>query len=162
MTTTIPTESPREIMSFREKSAWAALAVMLVVFIPYFVHIFQLFGQGKLNLGYVLGGFLGAVALQVALLIVVSIVLAIRSREEPKDERDLEIESKSFKIAYYILTLGCFGGIPTLILCVLPFAPEMGPQLVAPLFLSQLLLLCFVVAEAAKYITQVVCYRRGS
>lgn len=149
-------------MSFREKSAWASLAVMLVVFVPYFAHMFRLFERDELGVGTVVGQFISAVIFQVILLIVVHIVIAIRSRQEPKDERDLAIESKSFKIGYYVLVSACFAGIPSVLGAVLGIHPESAPRLMTLPFLSQLLLLCFVFAEAAKYITQVFCYRRGS
>ncbi len=141
-------------MSFREKSAWASLAIMLLVFVPYFVHMFRLFERGELNGGTVFGEFIGAVIFQVLLLIVAHIAIAIRSGQEQKDERDRTIESKSFKIAYYVLIASCFVAIPCVALALLS-------ALTLP-FLSQLLLACFVVAEAAKYVTQIICYRRGS
>jgi hypothetical protein len=34
--------------------------------------------------------------------------------------------------------------------------------LLAPAFLSQMLLLCFIAAEATKYVTQALSYRLGS
>src|SRR5215813_12770219 len=55
-------------MSFREKSAWASLAVMLVVYVPYFVHVFRLFGRGELKGGLILGQFISAVLFQIFLL----------------------------------------------------------------------------------------------
>ena len=149
-------------MSFREKSAWASLAVMLIVFVPYFTHVFRLFQRDELGMGTVIGEFIGAVVFQVVLMIVVHIILAICSRQDPKDERDRAIESKSFKIGYYVLVSACFGGIPFILLPIFASHPELALRLTALPFLSQVLLLCFVVAEAAKYITQVVCYRRGS
>jgi hypothetical protein len=149
-------------MSFREKSAWASLAVMLVVFVPYFVHIFRLFEEDKLDWNTVLGEFIGAVVFEVVLLIVVHIVLAVRSKEEEKDERDLAIESKSFKIAYFVLVSSCCVAIPCLIGLGFGLQPGAIVQLTSPVLVSQLLLLCFVAAEASKYVTQLVCYRRGS
>ncbi len=149
-------------MSFREKSAWASLAVMLVVFVPYFVHIFRLFEEGKLDWNTVLGEFIGAVIFEVVLLIVVHIVFAVRAKEEEKDERDLAIESKSFKIAYFVLVSSAFVAIPCLIGVGFSMQPSGIDQMTSPVFVSQLLLLCFVAAEASKYVTQLVCYRRGS
>jgi len=149
-------------LSFREKSAWASLAVMLVVFVPYFFHIFRLLEEGKLDWNTVLGEFIGAVIFEVVLLVVVHIVFAVRYKEENKDERDLAIESKSFKIAYFVLVTSGFVAIPCLIGLGFGLQPGWIGQLTSPVFVSQLLLLCFVAAEAAKYVTQLVCYRRGS
>ena len=85
-------------MSFREKSAWASLAMMLVVYVPYFVHVFRLFGRGELKGGVLLGQFIGAVVFQVFLLIVVHIVIAIQSRHQQADERDRAIEARSYRL----------------------------------------------------------------
>jgi len=85
-------------MSFREKSAWASLAVMLAVYVPYFVHVFRLFRRGELKGGVLLGQFVGAVVFQVFLLIVVHIVIAIQSRHQQADERDRAIEARSYRL----------------------------------------------------------------
>src|SRR2546423_11067955 len=69
-------------LSFREKSAWASLAVMMLVFVPYFVRIFQLFRWRELTAAAALGQFIGAVIFQVVLLVFVYIVIALRSRHE--------------------------------------------------------------------------------
>ena len=146
-------------MSFREKSAWASFAVMLVVYVPYFVHVFSLFGRGELKDGALLGQFIGAVAFQVFLLIIVHIVIAIQSRQQQADERDLAIEARSYKIAYIVLIGSFFVVLPSAISLVLALKPALMSSLVGLPFLSQLLLLCFVTAEAVKYGAQIVCYR---
>jgi hypothetical protein len=149
-------------MSFREKSAWASLAVMLLVFVPYFIRMFRLFRWRELTAGSALGQFIGAVIFQVVLLVIVHIVIALRSRQESKDERDRAIESKAFRNAYFVLVSSGFVVIPCVIGLEFGIDPSSLHRLLAPAFISQLLLLCFVVAEAAKYLTQIVSYRRGS
>lgn len=149
-------------MSFREKSAWACLVTMIAVYVPYFLNLFRLFEQRELDAASVLGAFIGAVVLQVVVLVAVHIALAIHSREERKDERDLAIESKSLKNAYSVLSVTSvlvIGGI--ILLAVVP-SPRTTGHLLSPVFLSQLFLLCFVVSEATKYLTQAVSYRLGS
>jgi hypothetical protein len=149
-------------MSFREKSAWASLAVMLVVYVPYFVHVFRLFGRGELKGGVLLWQFIGAVAFQVFLLIVVHIVIAIQSRQQQTDERDRAIEARSYKIAYLALISSLFVVLPSAISLVFALQPALVSSLVGLPFLSQLLLLCFVTAEATKYCAQIVSYRLGT
>lgn len=148
-------------MSFREKSAWASLAVMLVVYVPYFVHVFRLSGRGELKGGAVLGQFISAVFFQMFLLIVVHIAIAIQSRQQPTDERDRAIEATSYKIAYLALISSFFVALPSAISLVFALKPALVSSLVGLPFLSQLLLLCFVTAEAMKYCAQILCYRRG-
>ena len=149
-------------MSFREKSAWASLAVMLAVYVPYFVHVFRLFRRGELKGGVLLGQFVGAVVFQVFLLIVVHIVIAIQSRQQQADERDRAIEARSYKIAYVALISSFFVALPSAISSVFALKPALASSLVGLPFLSQLLLLCFVTAEAMKYCAQIVCYRWGT
>lgn len=149
-------------MSFREKSAWVSLAVMLVVYVPYFVHVFRLFGRGELNGGVLLGQFISAVVFQVFLLIIVHIVIAVQSRRQQADERDRAIEATSYKLAYLALISSFFVAIPSAISLVFALKPVLVSSLVGLPFLSQLLLLCFVTAEAMKYCAQIVCYRWGT
>ena len=53
--------------SFREKSAWITLGVLLVVFVPYFTFIFRLFAAEHLLAGAVLGAFVAATIFMILL-----------------------------------------------------------------------------------------------
>lgn len=136
-------------MSFREKLAWICLVTTILVFVPYFAYVFSLFASGEPKLGAVLQAFVIAVVIQIVLSVVANIVIvAFRSRVEPPDERDRAIDFRSLKISYYVLAVSVFLAIG----CVLVYSP---------LFISQMLLLCFVAAEVTRYSTQAFCYRRG-
>ena len=141
-------------MSFREKSAWACVLTTLAVFVPYFVYVFWRFGHEELGTISVTPEFVAAVVFAVLLNIGVHIAIALRSRLAPKDERDRAIEATSFRNAYYVL-LCCVGVI---VFTPLPWLN--GTRTLA--LMNQVLLACFVVAEATWYLTQAVCYRRGS
>ena len=149
-------------MSFREKSACRSLAVMFVVYVLYFVHVFRLFGRGEIKGGVLLGQFISAVVFQVFLVIIVQIVIAIQSRQQLADERDRAIEATSYKIAYVALISSFFVVLPGAISLVFALKPALVSSLVGLPVLSQLLLLCFVTAEAMKYCAQIVCYRWGT
>lgn len=139
--------------SFREKSAWASLVSILIVFIPYFVHVFRLFVADNLSAASVIGGFVVATGITILIQIPIYVVIALRSRQEEKDERDQAIELKSFRVGYGLLTTSVFLAVGAIVL----FLPRLDA-----VFLSQVFYLCFVIAEVGKYFTQVVCYRRGS
>lgn len=149
-------------MPFREKSAWACLITTLVVFVPYFAYIFLLFRRGWLNPGSVISAFVAAVIFQTVLNGAAHIGFVIRAKQEAKDERDVAIESKSFKYGYVVLVTACFAAITT----VAPFALAPRSAFTGPMiaftFMSQVVLLCVILAEATKYGTRAVCYRRGS
>jgi hypothetical protein len=147
-------------MTMREKSAWATLAGMMIVFGPYFVSVFGRFARGQLDPATVLGLFVAAVVFLVVLMTVLGIAIGVVSRREPVDERDRAIEARSFKVGYFtfasaavVLILGVTGA--TWI-----SGPAPGPLSVQ--LLVQLFLLCLVLAETAKALTQIVAYRRGS
>jgi hypothetical protein len=139
-------------MSFREKSAWACLVTTLIVFVPYFTHVFELLAEGRLTTGHAVTFFVLAVAFMVLLNVVAQIGIVIVSGRQPKDERDAAIESTSIRYAYFVLA----STVGTLIFVAAPLPPLR--DFVA---LSQALFFCFVLAETVRYLTQVVCYRRG-
>ena len=142
-------------MSFREKGAWACLLITVAVFVPYFVQIFRLFARDELRASSIITGFFIASIWQVLLHVVAQIVIVTRSKREPRDERDAIIASKSFRHAYGVFAIFVWAVI------MVPALIRTGP-LSAPAFISQMLFLCFVLAEATRCLTQVVCYRRGS
>jgi hypothetical protein len=149
-------------MSYREKSAWACLLTTIAVFVPYFAYVFQLYAREDFRIGPILSAFIAAVIVSTLLNVVAHVAMSIVTRREPKDERDLAIESRSFKVAYYILGSACFLAMGYgLSFAVIPVTTP-GGHPVATLLLSQVLLLCFVAAEVVRYLIQAVGYRRGS
>jgi hypothetical protein len=153
--------SIRNNTSFREQSAWGSLVVFLAVFIPYFVYVFRLFAAGRLNAGSVLEAFIAVTAISVILQVALHIVIGILSALEEKDERDRAIELKSFRIAYGVLAVLAFISIGAIVILALPYGRLPDVPWLAPVFLSQIFLLCFVLAEVSKALTQAICYRRG-
>ena len=148
--------------SFREKSAWVILGAILVVFVPYFTFVFRLFAAGQLVAGAVLGLFIGATIWMILLTAGFHIALSLFSRADNPDERDRAIELKSFRVAYAIMAITFFCAIGAMVVLALPSANPSGVRWLAPVFVSQVFFLCFVLAEIGKYLTQVICHRRGS
>lgn len=149
-------------MPLREKGAWASLIATAIVFVPYFRYVFTLFAAGDLQPVRVLAAFVGATVYLTVLMIAVGIAIALLSRREPHDERDVAIEAKSYRIAYTVLSTTAMVAIVAIIFLGIVPVPKLRNEVLAPQFLSQVLLLCFVVAEAVRAVTQIVCYRRGS
>jgi len=164
-------------MSFREKSAWVSLSVLLLVYIPYFVYVSKLVREARFNIGTAIGVFAAAVIFQIIVAVIAQILISIRSEIAPKDERDVTIESKGFRNAYFVLTFGiCFAALFATMIGLgqgltsvatahgggtTSFVQMVGATL-SPAAATQLLLLCLVTAEVVRYGTQVFCYRRGS
>ncbi len=149
-------------MPFREKSAWACFITTVIVFVPYFLYVAFLFRRGILNPGAIIPAFVVAVIIQSVLTAAAHIGFVIRGRQEAKDERDVVIESKSFQYAYAVLVTTSFVAITIVApFALMPRSVFTGP-IMAFTFMSQIVLLCIILAEATKYGTRAVCYRRGS
>jgi hypothetical protein len=136
-------------MSFREKSAWISLVLILLVFGPYF----WLVGQSLAGRTHVHGGTQFAlILLFVVLEIVVHIAVAIQSprdAEAPTDEREDLIDLRATRMAFYVLFGGALMSIFTLHFPVNVWT------------LSQFVLFSIVIAELVKFASQIVFYRRG-
>jgi hypothetical protein len=136
-------------MSFREKSAWISVVLILLVFGPYFWLVGQSFAGGT----HVHGGTQFAlILLFVVLEIVVHIAVAIQSprdAEAPIDEREDLIDLRATRMAFYVLFGGALMSIFTLHFPVNVWT------------LSQLVLFSIVIAELVKFASQIVFYRRG-
>jgi hypothetical protein len=136
-------------MSFREKSAWISLMLIVLVFGPYF----WLVGRSFAGRTHVHGGTQFAlILLFVVLEIVLHIAVAIQSprdAEAPSDERDNLIDLRATRVAFYVLFGGALISIFTLHFPVNVWT------------LSQFVLFSIVVAELVKFGSQIVFYRRG-
>ena len=91
-------------MSYQEWSLTGSLAAMLVVCGYYFAAVLRHVGQ----LDFALGRLIFAVIAIVVIEIVYHIVLALETHPEPKDERDVVIEAKAYRNAYFAYSTGAF------------------------------------------------------
>ena len=154
-----------QTMSYRETLAWACLASVLVVYIPYYRHLYYWVFRGTHRPGtpypYDSLAVVGwTVVLQIVLLAVATSFITLWSKPENRDERDAAIEARAYRYAYLTLSglVGTLLFASRFILAAFPFPIEHQDE--AP-FLFQLLLLSFVVAETIRYCIQVIGYRRG-
>ena len=143
-------------MPYREKSAWVAVAGMVVGYGGYFAAIGlspQATGGDHPETMLRLFALLTAATI-VRLLIMGAGTLAIRASSPadaraPADERDRAIAGRSAAIAYYVMMTGM-----VLVGMVLPFTARGWAITNAALF-------AIVVAELARYGTIIAAYRRG-
>ncbi|MDQ6913310.1 MAG: hypothetical protein M3128_10600 [Verrucomicrobiota bacterium] len=149
-------------MSFREKSAWITLLLLLAVYGPYFIHISHLAQNGELSLPALVKIFISALFLQIIVAVIAHVAISIGRRVEAKDERDRAIEAKAFRNGYFVFisAISC-AAIGILMLSPFP-EPAANSGWLSGAGISQILLLCMVLAEITKYGTHVVCYRRGA
>src|SRR5262245_11746213 len=136
-------------MSFREKSAWISLGLIVLVFVPYFWLVGQAL-SGKVHVHA--GTQFTLITVFIALEIIVHVAVALRSPRDaraPKDERDYLIDLRATRAAFYVLFAGALCSI---------FAIHFRVSVWA---MSQSVLFSIVVAELVRFSRQIVFYRRG-
>lgn len=141
-------------MSFREKSAWLCMLATLFVFAPYFAHVLQLSQRGELQFAPLAQLLTLCIIIQSVVLVIAHGAIAIMDKSAALlvDERDRAVELKSFKFAYYVLSIGLMGAV------IIPLAWGINYGLAG---IAQAALGCFVASELTKYLTQIIAYRWG-
>ena len=140
-------------ISFEEKSVWASLVIILLVFTGYFSQVFEGLTSNSLVKAELAGLFVGAVISVIVLEIILHIVIAIsnsREADQPRDERDQLIAMKAGNISGWVLGFG------VLIIAGQAFMTELSS-----LWVSNLLLLAVFVSQVCSYVLQLFYYRRG-
>lgn len=93
-------------MSFREKKAWVTIAALLIVFLPYYYLMLQLYHRPEPNF-YSLGHLaLAALIAFIVLEIILVLVARYLSPEDagiPKDEREQLFAFRAARLAYVSL-----------------------------------------------------------
>jgi hypothetical protein len=136
-------------LSQRELSIWGSLATTLVVYGYYFAEVFTGTRPSEFT-GTTLVRLMFAVFAIVVIEVVYHVAVALISKAEPKDERDILIEGKAYRIAYFLLVADLFMLMGTVKLIGL-----------TPFLIVNLMLFSVVVSEVVKSATQLFHYRRG-
>jgi hypothetical protein len=147
-------------LSYQEKSIAGSLMVMLLVYGYYFAGVLHHVGEPQFGASG-LARLIWAVIAIVVIQIVYQIALALESHPEPKDERDVLIESKAYRNGYFAYGTGAF-----LVIAMVIAAGLMGDAaptriVVTPFLVVNLVLLFMVLAEVVKLVTQLLYYRKG-
>lgn len=146
-------------LSFKEKSILTTLVGVSVIAAWYFWTVMEMLAADAVNL-VALGKL--AVFLTIFFIVVevvfhaVMAVWAPRESREESDERDRLIELKADRIAGLLLGIGVAFTVGHIGLNALFGSPSNSPFITA-----NLLLFFLTVAEIAKYVSQLVFYRRG-
>ena len=139
-------------MSFQEKSAFATLAGLFVVYGVHFAIVGRWLAASSVGEIAYQPLMLVAVVVLVVFAVVSHIVIAVVNPKEADayDERDRLIDLRSERVGGYVLAVGVFFGLVL----------AMGE--VEHFFVAQTLLLSLVLAQISDEATKVVLYRRGA
>ena len=147
-------------LSYQEKSILGSLLAMVIVYGYYFANALRHAGEPEFGSGGI-GRLILAVTAIIVIQIVYQIILALDSKPEPKDERDVLIECKAYRNGYFALATGAFLVIGGVIMAVLTRDAAPTRIIVTPFLIVNLVLLFMVLAELAKLLTQLFYYRKG-
>jgi len=147
-------------LSYQEKSILGSLVAVVVVYGYDFASVLRDASRPEFEGGNVARLVFAVVAI-VVIEIAYHIVLALESKPEPKDERDILIECKAYRNAYFLLASGAFLVIASVIMANLVRDAAPARIIVTPFLTVNLVLFFMVLAELAKFLTQLFYYRRG-
>jgi hypothetical protein len=139
-------------MSFREKSAWISFCCLLV-FGGYWLRNtvgVEVYHARQANPMVAFFSLLGALVLTEVVLHIAIAVQDPRDARTPKDEREILIDLKASRVAFYVLMVGAWSSIATLHLNF------------DRLRLADTVLGAIIVAELVKFATQIALYRRDA
>jgi len=147
-------------LSYQEKSILGSLLALVVVYGYYFVSVLRDATRPEFDGGNVTRLVFTVVAI-VVIEVVYHIVLALESKVETKDERDILIECKAYRNAYFLLASGAFLVIASVVMASLAGDSVPTRIIVTPFLTVNLVLFFMVLAELAKFLTQLFYYRKG-
>jgi len=140
-------------LTFPEKSYWASLIILCVVWVNYFLRIRPALVDGTIDRAGSIGLFVGAVVVLIIMEIVVHVVLALtnlKTAGKPADERDQLINCKAGNFSGWVLGI--------LVVMVGGYAMV---QDVSSVLIANLLLLALVLSQCVDYAAALFFYRRG-
>lgn len=152
-------------MSFKEKSIWVSLIIMLIIWMDYFSDVYNLYQSASLTVAVIHKLLLGVVVLTIILQIIFHTVIAIidkKGADEHEDERDKVITLYGSRNAYLILSIGVVVFVFQTILPSLFDRSNFVTGLPDQYVLMHVVIIAAVIAEVVKYSTQLFYYRQGS
>jgi hypothetical protein len=136
-------------MSFREKTAWISVLLLVALFGPYFGRVaMAMAGRTHVHAGTQFAMVAAFVLLEIALRVVIA-MQSPREARASRDEREDLIDMKATRAAFYVLLGGVLAAIFTLHFRVNVW------------MLSQFVLFSVVVSELVRFGGQIRMFRGG-
>lgn len=149
-------------MSFQEKSIIGSLVITVGLFGGYFLKVFEAFTSRSSDAVAGLPGTLVGVVITVVIVeVVYQVAIAILGGEEDSDERDRLVDARATRISYYVLAAGCITTIGHMMFSAMvgEWLPEGVTQ--TPIFIANMLVFSFILAEIIGFSMKLFYYRRG-
>jgi hypothetical protein len=149
-------------MSKKEIYAWCSLGLTLAIFVYYLVSVFGLPPGLENYREYVIHLIWRVIGIAFLIELVLDFLKSTKFGGISKDERDILIESKGFRNAYYFL----MAAIVSLVIYVLisDYLSNTSGQnffLAVPFMTFHILLFILFIADIIKSVTQLIYYETG-
>tara|TARA_B100000767_G_C19414156_1_gene389204 strand:- start:41 stop:511 length:471 start_codon:yes stop_codon:yes gene_type:complete len=152
------------MMSYKERSIWLSLGVLVSLWFNYFYALNELHVMQKLTVEAVNDLLFNVVIFTIILEVMLQIVTAVINNKEANysaDERDQLISLHASRNAYSLLSIGVFLAVfytvfPTLSSYVFPTMNLPNAYKV-----MHLIIIFALISEILKFTTQIFYYRRG-
>lgn len=151
-------------MSYKERSIWVSLAITLYIWFNYFSELYWSSQQNTLTVDSMKSALLTVVVMTIVLEILHHVVIAIidnKNANYDEDERDQKISLLGSQHAYYILSFTAITSVLHLLFPVMSQGLVNALNLPSEYVLINIIIFGALVAEIAKFSTQVFYYRRG-
>ena len=151
-------------MSYKERSIWVSLGILLYIWFNYFTNIFALNNLQILTIENVNELLFDVVIITIVLEVILQIVIAIIDNKDAnynEDERDKIISLHGFRYAYFILSMGVVLAVfytvfPTLATYIFPSVTLPNGYMV-----MHFIIVFALIAEITNLVTKIFYYRRG-
>lgn len=151
-------------MSYKERSIGVSLAITLYIWFNYFSELYWSAKQNSLTTDSMQSALLVVVFMTIFLEIMHHIVIAIidnKNANYDEDERDKKIALIGNQNAYYILSFTTITAVLHLLFPVMSQGLVTALKLPNEYVIINIIIFGALVAEIAKFATQVFYYRRG-
>ena len=151
-------------MSYKEKAIWISFGLTLYLAYYYWSGFSELRDSHLLTESAFTGLLFTTAIFLAAIAIVLHSIAAILSHKEsdkPDDERDKLIELYGCRLGYYLLSFGVIASIVNSQLGFAAWIYNGYDAATGPFEFMHIIILSFLMADAAKYATQLFYYRRG-
>jgi hypothetical protein len=149
-------------MSRKEIYAWCSLGLTLAIFGYYLISVFGLLTGIESYRGHIIGLIWKVIGIAFLIQLLLDLLNSTKFGGVAKDERDILIESKAFRNAYYFLIAAVISVmINVLISDILSTASGQKLFLSVPFMTFHFLVFVIFTASIIKSATQIFYYQRG-